>query len=105
VVQRPILYLGEINDGQREAWCRQIEAFDDPSAALQARCGPTSPALNHAPIVDLAIGNVSAECTAIKHWVGHDPRIRIADHELTAEHQVISKRLFRISRDRSGGDN
>jgi len=28
VVQRPILYLGEINDGQREAWCRQIEAFD-----------------------------------------------------------------------------
>jgi hypothetical protein len=31
VVQRPILYLGEINDGQREAWCRQIEAFDEAS--------------------------------------------------------------------------
>jgi transposase len=29
VVQRPVLYLGEINDGQREAWCRQIEAFDE----------------------------------------------------------------------------
>ena len=31
VVQRPILYLGEINDGQREAWCRQIETFDEAS--------------------------------------------------------------------------
>src|ERR1700716_3716288 len=31
VVQRPVLYLGEINDGQREAWCHQIEAFDEGS--------------------------------------------------------------------------
>src|SRR6201990_2944442 len=31
VVQRPVLYLGEINDGQREAWCRKIEAFDEAS--------------------------------------------------------------------------
>jgi hypothetical protein len=31
VVQRPVLYLGEINDGQREAWCRQIDAFDEAS--------------------------------------------------------------------------
>jgi transposase len=31
MVQRPVLYLGEINDGQREAWCRQIEAFDEVS--------------------------------------------------------------------------
>jgi transposase len=31
VVQRPVLYLGEINDSQREAWCRVIEAFDEES--------------------------------------------------------------------------
>ena len=31
VVQRPVLYLGEINDGQREAWCHQIEALDEAS--------------------------------------------------------------------------
>ena len=31
VVQRPVLYLGEINDNQREAWCRVIEAFDEQS--------------------------------------------------------------------------
>jgi len=29
VVQRQVLYLGEINDGQQEAWCRVIEAFDE----------------------------------------------------------------------------
>jgi transposase len=29
VVQRPVLYLGEINDSQREAWIRSIEAFDE----------------------------------------------------------------------------
>jgi hypothetical protein len=29
VVQRQVLYLGEINDSQREAWCRIIDAFDE----------------------------------------------------------------------------
>jgi transposase len=28
VVQRQVLYLGEINDSQHEAWCRVIKAFD-----------------------------------------------------------------------------
>jgi transposase len=32
VVQRPVLYLGEINDSQRQAWCRVIEAFDEQRA-------------------------------------------------------------------------
>jgi hypothetical protein len=29
VVQRQVLYLGEINDSQRAAWCRTIEVLDD----------------------------------------------------------------------------
>jgi transposase len=29
VVQRQVLYLGEINASQRQAWCRVIEAFDE----------------------------------------------------------------------------
>ena len=29
VVQRNVLYLGEINDSQRAAWCQVIEAFDE----------------------------------------------------------------------------
>jgi transposase len=29
VVQRQVLYLGEINDSQKAAWCRSIEAFSE----------------------------------------------------------------------------
>ena len=29
VVQRQVLYLGEINDSHRESWCRTIEVFDE----------------------------------------------------------------------------
>ena len=28
-VQRHVLYLGEINDSQKTAWCQPIEAFDE----------------------------------------------------------------------------
>ena len=38
VVQRQVLYLGEINDTQRTAWCRSIEV-------LQGDCGPAPMAL------------------------------------------------------------
>jgi len=31
VVQRQVLYLGEINDSQHQAWCRVTEAFDEQS--------------------------------------------------------------------------
>src|SRR5258707_14264222 len=31
VVQRQVLYLGEINDGQFEAWYRLIDGFDEGS--------------------------------------------------------------------------
>jgi hypothetical protein len=38
VVQRPVLYLGEINDTQRAAWVRSIETFDaDAGRATQLR--------------------------------------------------------------------
>jgi len=33
VVQRHVLYLGEINDAQRAAWCQSIEVFDEDSGA------------------------------------------------------------------------
>ena len=29
VVQRHVLYLGEINDSQQAAWCKTIDALDD----------------------------------------------------------------------------
>ena len=49
-VQRHVLYLGEINDTQRAAWCRTIEAFDeDGQQARQIALFPEdrqAPALN-----------------------------------------------------------
>jgi transposase len=36
IVQRPVLYLGEINDSQKEAWIKSIEVFDeDQKCAVQ----------------------------------------------------------------------
>ena len=29
VVQRQVLYLGEINDSQQQAWCRSIEVVEE----------------------------------------------------------------------------
>jgi hypothetical protein len=36
IVQRQMLYLGEINDSQLAAWCRVTEAFDEAVAGF---CG------------------------------------------------------------------
>lgn len=33
VIQRQVLYLGEINDSQRKAWCRSIEVLKDGADA------------------------------------------------------------------------
>ena len=35
VVQRQVLYLGEINDSQREAWRKTIEVFEDRGTTLE----------------------------------------------------------------------
>src|SRR2546423_1434149 len=37
-VQRQVLYLGEINDGQKAAWCRTIETFDVAGKDNLYRC-------------------------------------------------------------------
>jgi hypothetical protein len=35
VVQRQVLYLGEINGSQRESWRKTIEVFEDGAASAQ----------------------------------------------------------------------
>ena len=35
VVQQTVLYLGEINDSQREQWIRAIKVFDEDAGALE----------------------------------------------------------------------
>lgn len=49
VVQRQVLYLGEINDSQRASWSRAIEAFDDGGRSTQIALFPedrVAPALD-----------------------------------------------------------
>ena len=40
VVQRQVLYLGEINDSQRAAWCRSIEVVEGKSRSRQMALFP-----------------------------------------------------------------
>jgi hypothetical protein len=51
VVQRPVLYLGELNDSQHEAWCRVVEAFDeDGKSRRQIALSGASAALHTGPM-------------------------------------------------------
>jgi len=43
VVQRQVLYLGEINDGQRAAWCRSIEILCGDSGSKPVALFPADP--------------------------------------------------------------
>ena len=40
VVQRQVLYLGEINDSQRAAWCRSIEVVEGTQRSKQVALFP-----------------------------------------------------------------
>ncbi len=69
VVQRPVLYLGEINDSQREAWCRIVEAFDEEA---QQR-------------TQLAL--FPADRSVPDHARGHGVQVRLGAMELHAPRQ------------------
>src|SRR5258708_26716681 len=70
VVQRQVLYLGEINDSQHEAWCRQIEAFDEAAGRhTQLALFPadrTVPAHAHAHGVQVRLDAI--ELPRPRHW-------------------------------------
>ena len=66
VVQRPVLYLGDINDSQREAWCRTVKAFDEETQQ------PTQLAL------------FPAERDVPDHARGHGVQVRLDAMELHA---------------------
>ena len=52
VVQRQVLYLGEINDSQRAAWCRSIAVLDETASARQLALFPADRA---APALDCEV--------------------------------------------------
>jgi hypothetical protein len=55
-VQRHVLYLGEINDSQRAAWCQTIEAFDE--SGQQTRQIALFPEDRAAPALDCDVVHV-----------------------------------------------
>ena len=68
VVQRQVLYLGEINDSQRAAWCRTIEVLEGKSGSRQMALFPEgreAPALN-CEVVRVQVHDV--EVHAPRQW-------------------------------------
>ncbi len=55
VVQRQVLYLGEINDSQRAAWSRAIEVFDDAGQSAQIALFPED---RPAPVLDCDVVSI-----------------------------------------------
>ena len=55
VVQRHVLYLGEINDSQRAAWSRAVEVFDEGGQSTQIALFPED---RVAPIVDCDVVSI-----------------------------------------------
>lgn len=56
VVQRQVLYLGEINDSQKAAWCRSIDVFRDDE--IQSRQIAIFPEDREAPALDCDVVQV-----------------------------------------------
>jgi len=69
VVQRPVLYLGEITDGRHAAWCSVIEGFDERGGRHR----------------QLALS--SAEQAVPDHAKGFGVRVRLDALELHRPHQ------------------
>ncbi|CAN5259154.1 IS1634 family transposase [soil metagenome] len=67
VVQRHVLYLGEINDSQREAWRKSIEIFEDGHP--HPRTVALFPAERMAPVADESIVRIRLDAMEL-----HRPR-------------------------------
>ena len=66
VVQRQVLYLGEINDSQRAAWCRSIEVLEGKSGWRQMALFPEG---REVPALDCEVVQVQVHNVEV-----HDPR-------------------------------
>ena len=63
VVQRQVLYLGEINDSQRAAWCRTIEVLQGASGCAQMALFPED---REAPELDCAVVQVCLKAVRLQ---------------------------------------
>ena len=78
VAQRQVLYLVDINDSQRAAWCRSIAVLDETAGARQSALFPAdraAPALN-CDVVPIRVTDVQVRerrqwgacCLALTVW-------------------------------------
>ena len=77
VVQRNVLYLGEINDSQRAAWCDLIEAFDEGAQRhTQLVLFPADrPLPEHALAYGMQVRLDAMELHRPRQWVHADWRV------------------------------
>lgn len=68
IVQRPVLYLGEINDSQQAAWCRVLEGFDEDEGSARQMALFAWDREIPAHAVDIGIG------VRLKEFTLHRPR-------------------------------
>ena len=70
VVQRHVLYMGEINDSQKAAWCKTIEVFAD-GGGRPAQFA-LFPADREAPVLDCEVVQVRLDALELRkprQWV------------------------------------
>jgi transposase len=65
VSQRQVLYLGEINDSQKTAWCRAVEVFDDHRAVYRPMA--LFPADRPVPLLDCDVVQVRLAELTLHH--------------------------------------
>src|SRR3954449_11045560 len=80
VVQKPLLYLGEINDSQHAAWCRVIEGFDEEKQrSRQLALFPAGQALpEHAKAYGVQVQLGTASAAAVGRVLAGLPALRAA---------------------------
>jgi hypothetical protein len=82
VVQRPVLYLGEINDSQHAVLCRLIEAFNEASG--RHRQFALFPAERVVPAHAKGVGVADSHSTGCRS--GRRPRAYSRRHRLRLRH-------------------
>jgi hypothetical protein len=94
-VQRHVLYLGEINDAQKAAWCQTIEAFDEGSR--RGRQIALFPEDRMAPALDCDVVHVRLSQLRLQarfnlvSWFRCQLKTLIRNHELISDRRDLHR--------------
>ena len=69
VVQRQVLYLGEVNDSQKQSWCRTIEVLEEGrERARQVALFPEDRPVKHAELEVIQVRLSELELHRPRQW-------------------------------------